>query len=173
MFRWIGDDQRAELLDLEPIWNSAERYSLAERADANSKFQDIPFRSRMSLIGQFTPAEVATMEAERAGEQLLIAALTQTPAEPEQVIEGEVVERFRDLSNGDVVEFAQGIGQVEHIMLGGVLGLEGSSYAVEATETNPALQVRLWERSNGAWQPTPAVYGTKYTQVKRLDGLPN
>jgi hypothetical protein len=76
MFRWLGDEQRASLLDLEPIWKPAERYSLSERADANSKFQDIPFRSRMSLIGQFTPAEVAQMEVERAGEALLTQALT-------------------------------------------------------------------------------------------------
>ena len=76
MFRWLGDQERANLLDLEPIWKPAERYSLAERADANSKFQDIPFRSRMSLIGQFSPAEVAQMEVERAGEQLLIETLT-------------------------------------------------------------------------------------------------
>lgn len=84
MFRWLGDQDRANLLDLEPIWKPAERYSMAERADANSKFQDIPFRSRMTLIGQFTPSEVAQMEVERAGEQLLIGALTgQTPAQPE------------------------------------------------------------------------------------------
>jgi hypothetical protein len=76
MFRWLGDNERAELLDLEPIWKPAERYSLAERADANSKFQDVPFRSRMSLIGQFSPAEIATMEIERAGEQILNATLT-------------------------------------------------------------------------------------------------
>lgn len=79
MFKWLGDDQRAQLLDLEPIWKPAERYSLAERADANSKFQDIPFRSRMTLVGQFTPAEVAQMEVERAGEQLLAQALTGEP----------------------------------------------------------------------------------------------
>ena len=76
MFRWMGDEQRANLLDLEPIWKPAERYSLAERADANSKFQDIPFNSRMTLVGQFTPAEVAQMETERAGETILTAALT-------------------------------------------------------------------------------------------------
>jgi hypothetical protein len=75
MFRWIGDEQRANLLDLEPIWKPAERYSMAERADANSKFQDIPFNSRMTLIGQFTPAEIAQMEAERAGETILTQAL--------------------------------------------------------------------------------------------------
>ena len=75
MFLWLGDTERANLLDLEPLWKPAERYSLAERADANSKFQDIPFRSRMSLIGQFSPAEIAEMEVERAGEQLLTQAL--------------------------------------------------------------------------------------------------
>jgi hypothetical protein len=76
MFRWLGDDERAQLLDLEPLWKPAERYSLAERADANSKFQDIPFRSRMGLIGQFSPAEIAEMEVERRGEQILADAIS-------------------------------------------------------------------------------------------------
>ena len=76
MFKWMGDEERAALLDLEPLWKPAERYSLSERADANTKFQDLPFRSRMKLIGQFTPAEVAEMEVEKAGEQILNATLT-------------------------------------------------------------------------------------------------
>lgn len=75
MFKWLGDDVRASLLDLEPLWRPAERYSLAERADANSKFQDIPFRSRMSLVGQFDPEDIAEMEVERAGEAVLAQAL--------------------------------------------------------------------------------------------------
>jgi hypothetical protein len=79
MFKWMGDTERAELLDLEPLWKPAERYSLSERADANTKFQDVPFRSRMKLIGQFGPAEVAEMEVERAGETLLTEALLGTP----------------------------------------------------------------------------------------------
>ena len=84
LFRWVGDIERAELLDLEPIWKPAERFSLSERADANTKFQDVPFRARMQLIGQFSPAEVAEMEVERAGEALLVAALEEaTAAEPE------------------------------------------------------------------------------------------
>lgn len=83
MFKWIGDEERAELLDLEPLWKPAERYSLSERADSNMKFQDVPFRSRMKLIGQFSPAEVAEMEVERAGEQLLTEALLGTVTEPE------------------------------------------------------------------------------------------
>ena len=76
MFKWLGDEVRASLLDLEPLWKPAERYSLAERADANSKFQDVPFRSRMAIIGQFSPAEIAEMEIERAGEAILTQSLT-------------------------------------------------------------------------------------------------
>lgn len=76
MFRWVGDEERASLLDLEPMWQRAERYSLAERADANAKFQDIPFRQRMSLIGQFPPGVIDEMEVERRGEQVFTSAIT-------------------------------------------------------------------------------------------------
>jgi len=76
MFKWIGDKERANLLDLEPIWKPAERYSLAERADANSKLQDVPFRMRMATVMQYTPEEIAEMEIERAGETLTQALLT-------------------------------------------------------------------------------------------------
>jgi len=174
LFRWMGDDTRASLLDLEPIWKPAERYSMAERADANSKFQDIPFRSRMALIGQFSPSEIAEMELQRAGETLLTEALL-GPAiveRPEPETDEQVVDSFRDISNGDVVEFAQGVGQVEHIMTGGVLGIEGSEFAISATPTDPALQVRRWELVNGTWEPTAAVFGARYSEVTRLDGLP-
>jgi len=82
MFKYLGDTERSQLLDLEPIWDSPERYSLSERGDANSKFQDIPFRSRMSLIGQFSPAEISEMEVERAGEAILTEALFGSPQEP-------------------------------------------------------------------------------------------
>jgi len=82
MFKWMGDTERANLLDLEPIWDSPERYSLSERADANSKFQDLPFRSRMSLVGQFSPAEIAEMEVERAGDALLTELLIGEPVTP-------------------------------------------------------------------------------------------
>jgi len=80
MFKWMGDTERSNLLDLEPLWKPAERYSLSERADANTKFQDLPFNSRMKLVGQFSPAEIAEMDVERAGEQLLTDALLGTTA---------------------------------------------------------------------------------------------
>jgi hypothetical protein len=175
LFRWMGDETRAALLDLEPLWKPAERYSMSERADANSKFQDIPFRSRMALIGQFSPAEIDEMEVQRAGETLLTEALLGVPAGPaiEAPSDGEqVVNVFRDIANGDVVEFAQGVGQVEHIMTGGVLGIEGSEFAITGTANNPAVQVRRWEIVGNTWEPTAAVFGTRYNELTRLDGLP-
>jgi hypothetical protein len=75
VFRWLGDETRANLLDLEPLWKPAERYSLAERADANVKFADIPFRSRMALVAQFSPAEIEEMEVEKASESLIAQAV--------------------------------------------------------------------------------------------------
>lgn len=81
MFRYAGDEARASLLDLEPIWESPERHSLAERGDAIVKFADMPFRSRMELIGKFSPAEIDQMEVERASE-ILLAGLTEPTPEP-------------------------------------------------------------------------------------------
>jgi hypothetical protein len=62
------------------MWESPERYSLAERGDAISKFLDVPFRSKMELIGGFSPAEIDQMEVEKAAETLM-ANLMQ-PATP-------------------------------------------------------------------------------------------
>lgn len=164
---------RATLLDLEPLWKSAERHSLAERADANSKFQDIPFRSRMSIVGQFSPAEIAEMEIDRAGDSLLVAALDD--ANTSNGINGEdarTVEVFGGLRNGDYVEFFEGVGQVEHIMVGGVLGIETSEFALLASRTNPALQIRLWQKIQDEWRATPVIYNVRFEAVTKLDSLP-
>jgi hypothetical protein len=57
-------------------------------------------------------------------------------------------------------------------MTGGVLGIEGSEFAITATPNNPAIQVRRWELVGGEWSPTAAVFGVRYSEVTRLDGLP-
>lgn len=100
-----------------------------------------------------------------------------TPAEPEQAEpagepRGETVNTFQDLSTGDIVEFPAGYGQVEHIMTGGVLGIPGSEFAIEATPEDPALQVRVWEQVNGEWAATENVIALRYSEVTRIDELP-
>jgi hypothetical protein len=95
----------------------------------------------------------------------------QEPQEPQR--EEQTVDSFADISNGDIVRFPDGVGQIEHIMIGGVLGIEGSEFAVRGTATNPALQVRLWELSAGEWSPTTTVFLVRYSDVTRLDELPS
>ncbi len=70
-FRFAGDARRANLLQMEPMWQPAERFSLTERSQASSQAQDVPWRTRMRRIWQFSPDEVTEMEVERATDALL------------------------------------------------------------------------------------------------------
>jgi hypothetical protein len=68
MLLQAGATNRQELARLAPIFASPEMLSLAERADAASKAQDIPWRSRMQLIWGFDPDTVDRMQTERMDE---------------------------------------------------------------------------------------------------------
>lgn len=78
-FRFAGDEVRANLLTMEPLWQPAERFSLVEKSQASSQAQDVPWRTRMTDIWQFSPDKVAEMETERATDALMagVAATTQ------------------------------------------------------------------------------------------------
>lgn len=63
-FRFMNDDKRAELTSLRTLWQPAERFSLAERADAATKAgTDIPWAEKMTSIWQYPPEKVAEMQA--------------------------------------------------------------------------------------------------------------
>ncbi len=87
MLLQAGATDRAALARLAPIWATPEMLSLSERADAASKAQDIPWRSRMQLIWGFDPQTVDRMQTERMDElvfqQQVAAALA--AAQPQQV----------------------------------------------------------------------------------------
>ncbi len=70
-FLFAGDTERASRPDMEVIWGPPERRSLAERADAASKALDLPWRTRMSEIWQFSPQQIDRMEAERVADAML------------------------------------------------------------------------------------------------------
>lgn len=82
-FLFAGDEVRANRRDMECLWESPERFSLAERYDAATKAMSagVPWRAIMTEILQFSPQQVNRMEAERATD-LLLGALSQPPAEP-------------------------------------------------------------------------------------------
>lgn len=72
-FLFAGDEVRAQRGDMEVIWRSPERFSLAERYDAASKAiaAGVPWRTVMADVLQMSPQAIARMEAERAGDLLL------------------------------------------------------------------------------------------------------
>lgn len=80
----------ADIVDnVETQWLPVERQSLAERADAASKAQDLPWRTRMTDIWQFSADRVDEMESERAADALnaslalpMTAPATATNAQP-------------------------------------------------------------------------------------------
>jgi hypothetical protein len=89
-FTFAGDTLRASRRDMECVFASPERFSLAERYDAASKAiaAGVPWRSVMGDVLQFSPQQIDRMESERAGDALLSAALAPTaapaaPAAPE------------------------------------------------------------------------------------------
>lgn len=78
-FRFAGDDVRANLLAMEPLFRPAERHSLVERSQASSQAQDVPWRTRMTDIWQFSPDKVAEMETERSMDALLAGLGPEAP----------------------------------------------------------------------------------------------
>jgi hypothetical protein len=81
-FKVLGDEQRATAYDAETVWRDPESRSIAELADAAVKKQaaGVPWRQRMEDM-QYTPAEIARMEIDRASD-----ALNATPAQDPQPI---------------------------------------------------------------------------------------
>jgi hypothetical protein len=69
-FLTAGDVERADRSRIEVLWAPPERRSLAEMADAESKTQSLPFRTRMAKVWGATPSEIDRMEAERAADLL-------------------------------------------------------------------------------------------------------
>jgi hypothetical protein len=80
-FLMAGDTERASRTDMEIIWSSPERFSLAERYDAAVKAQaaGVPWRSVMQDVLQFSPQQIDRMEAERAADALLAPTFTAPP----------------------------------------------------------------------------------------------
>jgi len=97
-FQFAGDDVRAQRRDMEIVWASPERFSLAERYDAASKAQaaGVPWRTVMADVLQFSPQQIERMASERAAEAFLAAAAI-GPGEPgEQTASGAEVKAAAD-----------------------------------------------------------------------------
>ncbi len=81
MFLFSGDTERADRTQLEVLWAPPERFSMAERADADSKAQKtLPWAERVVSIWGRKPSDVPRLRAEMAQDQL--AAALAAPTQP-------------------------------------------------------------------------------------------
>jgi hypothetical protein len=62
---------------------------------------------------------------------------------------------------GQYVYWAGGEGTIEHLMIDGVLGVEGSPFAIAATEAEPAASVRVYQDG----QPTEFTVGKRVAEL--------
>ena len=77
---FAGETERASRGDMEIIWASPERYTLAERASAASQLKDIvPDTTIARDVLQYTPQEISRMNAERLA-QVLVSDIADAPA---------------------------------------------------------------------------------------------
>lgn len=76
MFRLAGDEKRAELGKIHIQWRPAERYTLAEKADALPKYKagGVPWHTRMVDVGQYSPEQIERMATERMQDEVLFPA---------------------------------------------------------------------------------------------------
>lgn len=71
IFTVMGDTSRSDLSQLQTLWASPARLSLAEKASAASLVKEIiPWRSLMTYVFDFDPETIERMESEREEEQL-------------------------------------------------------------------------------------------------------
>jgi hypothetical protein len=81
-FRWLGDEVRADRAKIDVLWESPERRSLAERADAASKSTagGLPWSFVLRDVWGYTPTEIAEAQAERARDQAVTMSLARATA---------------------------------------------------------------------------------------------
>lgn len=79
------DDSRADPANLSMVWRPAERYSLAEKADAMSKLEDVPWESRMVDVMQYSASDVERMKRQRNDDMMSdLMATMQASNEPRE-----------------------------------------------------------------------------------------
>jgi hypothetical protein len=66
-FEIVGDMERADVYQIEGLWASPRRSSLQERATAavQAMVAEVPWRTRMELFIELTPAQIADAESQR------------------------------------------------------------------------------------------------------------
>jgi hypothetical protein len=173
-----------EASEIRPIWRDASTPTRAAAADEAVKLisagvllpdseitynriglseldkqilrQEKEISQAANLIANLAAANQAAIQDSQVAE-LATRNVAETQDSP------ETVEAFGGISVGDVVTLSDGrTGRVEHIMIGGILGVPGSAFAITGTPDNPAVQIRLYE--NG--RETENVINIRFSEIQ-------
>lgn len=79
-FQFMGDEERADVSKILVDWVPAERYSLAERSQADSLAASLPVAQKWVRIWGMTPAEVRIAQTQRSADAMLAALAPGQPA---------------------------------------------------------------------------------------------
>lgn len=77
---FMGQTERAPISGLQVSWYPAERFSLAERAQADSLSVSLTWQQKQELIWQQTPQQIARAQSQRIADSLLNDAVTAATA---------------------------------------------------------------------------------------------
>jgi hypothetical protein len=162
----------AEASEIRPIWRDASTPTRAAAADeavkliasgvflpdseitynriglSDSDKQVLRAEKRVASANNLIANLAAASQA--ATENPVVAELStrRTEGTPTPAASGrpDTVESFGGVATGDVVTLVDGrTGRVEHIMIGGILGVPGSAFAIEGTQSDPAVQIRIYD----------------------------
>jgi hypothetical protein len=165
----------AEAADIRPQWRDASTPTRAAAADEAVKLigagvlladSEVTY-NRIGLSDtdkQVLASEKSSSRARSLIQNLATAAGAVTPAPEEPARDGNVVDEFQGIRNGDEVTLRDGrTGVVEHIMTDGTLGIPGSPFAIETSLTDPGMTIRLIE--NG--ELTETLINIRFSDVDR------
>ena len=137
-----------------------EDFQLLDDPAADQTYMQLGFSTLAAAA-----AQAATPAAEAAAPATDTAPADQpaeeSPAEDLLDDEGESVDAAGGFTIGQRVYWDGGDGVIEHLMTSGVLGVEGSPFAIQATPEEPAASVRVY--LNG--EPTEFTVGKRVSEL--------
>jgi hypothetical protein len=135
-----------ELRDLED-------FDLLPDPAADETYMQLGF----STLANAAAATVAPPEGEPPAEPAPVEAPADEPARAP----GAGVPEAGGFREGQYVYWAGGEGTIEHLMIDGVLGVEGSPFSIAATEADPTASLRVYEDG----EPTEFTVGKRVSEL--------
>jgi HK97 family phage portal protein len=145
---WMSVNEVRELENMNPLGPEGDQHLAQLNMTTLDKIGEEPPAPAPQPV-----AEVAPDEPEEAEE-----------AEDERQV-GQGVPEAQGFAEGDYVTWDGGEGRIEHIMVDGVLGVEGSAFAIPASEDEPAALVRIYEGGN----ETEMLTGKRLSELTQED----